>query len=67
MNQTALETPNGIDSVEIEANTISSDRTSAPNGSHEEHQYLDLIRRILAEGEHRPDRYILSVQNKRRC
>lgn len=24
---------------------------------HEEHQYLDLIRRILSEGEVRPDRY----------
>lgn len=24
---------------------------------HEEHQYLDLIREILADGEHRPDRY----------
>ena len=23
---------------------------------HEEHQYLDLIREILANGEHRPDR-----------
>lgn len=26
------------------------------NPSHEEHQYLNLIRTILAEGEHRPDR-----------
>ena len=24
--------------------------------AHEEYQYLDLIRRILEEGEHRPDR-----------
>lgn len=35
--------------------------TSAPEAfgftaEHEENQYLDLIRRILAEGEHRPDR-----------
>jgi thymidylate synthase len=30
---------------------------AAPN--HEEHQYLDLIRDILANGEHRPDRYDL--------
>ena len=31
--------------------------TSPPhNPSHEEHQYLNLIRAILAEGEHRPDR-----------
>ena len=25
--------------------------------AHEEYQYLDLIKQILAEGEHRPDRY----------
>jgi thymidylate synthase len=25
---------------------------------HEEYQYLDLIRDILENGEHRPDRYI---------
>lgn len=25
--------------------------------SHEEHQYLNLIREILAYGEHRPDRF----------
>ena len=31
--------------------------TSPPhNPSHEEHQYLNLIRTIFAEGEHRPDR-----------
>lgn len=26
------------------------------NPGHEEYQYLDLIRDILSEGEHRPDR-----------
>lgn len=25
---------------------------------HEEYQYLDLVREILDEGEHRPDRYV---------
>lgn len=25
---------------------------------HEEYQYLDLVREILEDGEHRPDRYI---------
>jgi thymidylate synthase len=30
--------------------------TPAHNPAHEEHQYLNLIRTILAEGEHRPDR-----------
>jgi thymidylate synthase len=28
-----------------------------PADTHEEHQYLDLIREILDTGEHRPDRY----------
>jgi thymidylate synthase len=32
---------------------------AAPN--HEEHQYLDLIRDILANGEHRPDRYVIKT------
>jgi len=27
---------------------------------HEEHQYLNLISHILADGEHRPDRQVLS-------
>jgi thymidylate synthase len=27
------------------------------NPNHEEHQYLNLIRDILENGEHRPDRY----------
>lgn len=31
---------------------------SDPKSNHEEHQYLDLIREILANGEHRPDRFI---------
>lgn len=26
---------------------------------HEEYQYLDLVREILEDGEHRPDRYVL--------
>lgn len=39
------------------------DSRSKANGSdlkpdHEEYQYLDLIRQILANGEHRPDRFI---------
>ena len=28
---------------------------------HEEYQYLDLIRDILQNGEHRPDRYLLCL------
>ena len=31
--------------------------TSDYSKSHEEHQYLDLIRTIISTGEHRPDRY----------
>lgn len=32
----------------------------AQNGTerHEEYQYLDLVREILDNGEHRPDRYV---------
>lgn len=29
---------------------------------HEEYQYLNLIRQILAEGEHRPDRYLTQAR-----
>lgn len=29
---------------------------SVPTKRHEEYQYLDLVREILEEGEHRPDR-----------
>ena len=31
--------------------------TTSSSLSHEEHQYLHLIREILAHGEYRPDRY----------
>jgi thymidylate synthase len=34
--------------------------TPAKDSRHEEHQYLDLIREILDNGEHRPDRYAAS-------
>lgn len=37
-------------------NTSSSKSTSTANPTHEEHQYLSLIREILTTGEHRPDR-----------
>ncbi|KAF2637630.1 thymidylate synthase [Massarina eburnea CBS 473.64] len=33
-----------------------SPATTMPNPAHEEYQYLDLIRDILRDGEHRPDR-----------
>lgn len=38
----------------VNASHTSSKSRTAPR--HEEYQYLDLIRRILNEGEHRPDR-----------
>lgn len=31
--------------------------TTITSPPHEEHQYLNLIREVLANGEHRPDRY----------
>ncbi|KAL4769691.1 thymidylate synthase/dCMP hydroxymethylase domain-containing protein [Aspergillus nidulans var. acristatus] len=47
----SLDTPKGNDTT-----TAASPQPPAHNPSHEEHQYLNLIRQILAEGEHRPDR-----------
>lgn len=41
---------------DIEEQTAES---SASSPIHEEYQYLNLIRKILAEGEHRPDRYVM--------
>ncbi|KAI4101452.1 MAG: hypothetical protein L6R37_004927 [Teloschistes peruensis] len=38
----------------VEAKTMTNGHSADP--SHEEHQYLNLIREILANGEHRPDR-----------
>jgi thymidylate synthase len=40
------------------ASTTNGTRSTPPNPArdHEEYQYLDLIRHILSEGEHRPDR-----------
>ena len=44
--------------VTLEVNKAASPAPKAHTASnHEEHQYLDLIRDILANGEHRPDRY----------
>ena len=37
------------------------------NPSHEEHQYLNLIRNILDNGEHRPDRYALITARSEFC
>ena len=34
---------------------------TAIDPNHEEYQYLHLIRRILDQGEHRPDRYAASA------
>lgn len=31
---------------------------AAPVKRHEEYQYLDLVREIMEDGEHRPDRYV---------
>lgn len=33
------------------------EKSTEDGSEHEEHQYLNLIRNILANGEHRPDRY----------
>lgn len=38
-------------------NLTKTNGTNVPNKRHEELQYLDLVKEILATGEHRPDRY----------
>jgi thymidylate synthase len=44
--------------VHLEAKRELSPAPERPDHcKHEEHQYLDLIRDILDNGEHRPDRY----------
>jgi thymidylate synthase len=47
-----------IKDIGISSNGASdpSSTSTPPNPSHEEHQYLDLIKNILQNGEHRPDR-----------
>ena len=40
---------------------------SSPDPSHEEHQYLNLIRKILEGGEHRPDRYACPGRKDVQC
>jgi thymidylate synthase len=42
---------------EISTENKNGDSTTTISKNHEEYQYLNLIRDILAEGEHRPDRY----------
>jgi hypothetical protein len=46
----------GASAPEAGGATASEIRPAPPVQPHEEYQYLNLIRRILAEGEHRPDR-----------
>ncbi|KAL4902828.1 hypothetical protein BDW74DRAFT_169377 [Aspergillus multicolor] len=45
-----------LDTPQNGAIATATTQPPAHNPSHEEHQYLNLIRQILAEGEHRPDR-----------
>ena len=55
----ALDPRNGTDAASYEENAASQSLQPSPAKRHEEHQYLDLIRLILEDGEHRPDRYQL--------
>ena len=52
----------GADVSESRSKTNGLDTES----THEEYQYLDLIREILAKGEHRPDRFIDPVKLSRK-
>jgi thymidylate synthase len=56
MTPVAVEGGNRADSQAQAKANASSNGHSAPAPRHEEYQYLDLIRRIMDEGEHRPDR-----------
>lgn len=53
MAPSLLETEHVAPIPEKQQNTIPP---AAKDKSHEEYQYLDLIREILETGEHRPDR-----------
>lgn len=44
--------------VQLKPQEAPTHKAPRQHASHEEYQYLDLIRDILEEGEHRPDRYI---------
>lgn len=46
----------GPDTVLEAKNATQSSSNAKASPDHEEHQYLDLIRGILENGEHRPDR-----------
>jgi thymidylate synthase len=48
--------PSAIDTVQATTHVASAKSDTIPTKPHEEHQYLSLIREILASGEHRPDR-----------
>ncbi|KAF7503516.1 hypothetical protein GJ744_003667 [Endocarpon pusillum] len=50
-NAKALDTP-----PSQSTSSVNGLPSTLPNPDHEEYQYLNLIRRILSEGEHRPDR-----------
>jgi thymidylate synthase len=43
--------------VQLKPEETPTHKAPRQHASHEEYQYLDLIRDILEEGEHRPDRY----------
>jgi hypothetical protein len=50
--------------VPVNVNRESIPDPEREDASHEEHQYLDLIREILKTGEHRPDRYCSSFETR---
>jgi hypothetical protein len=61
-NPPAKMSPALTDSVAVEAPI--KQNTVSPPKRHEEYQYLDLVREILDDGEHRPDRLVvISVQS----
>ena len=47
---------NEFNGIGIDGTSNMRDKWQMQNKPHEEFQYLNLIRRVLDEGEHRPDR-----------
>ena len=43
--------------VQLQPEETPTHKAPRQHAEHEEYQYLDLIRDILEDGEHRPDRY----------
>ena len=55
------------ETLSAQSNRMSEDAKTMDMKPHEELQYLDLIRNILRDGEHRPDRYEVESERHEPC